>query len=620
MCQRCKYKRPVKRANRKKPQGGVVIATNVVMNTSSGVEDTGTNPSCTTFGVYSDVFTPVFESEGGDGAQFVGSVVGCNSNNWNSNASARTANCNNHAGNSNDNYAGAFAVTNLNKFRGRPISRPSRSNTSDNLIDESISSIVSGLCEYDSIPFMDEEIAESKATKVLEDLAKANKKRKLKNLKRFFLDDTIIEMGFDRCMKHASKTKEIEWYKEHKSEILERIKSDLTNKTYEPKETTYRVIKRKGKGNKEREANIYDVYDRIIHNIVLIVIEQKFHNMMPRYVYSGIPERSMFSNNKTYCMVNQIRNWVMKHPDKYVMLTDVRHFYQSLRMDVVLDILFKTIKCEYTRWLLKTAFSKTEMMPIGGSLSQLMAMMALHECDEQIKRKWKVFYCAFGDNRLIGGNKEDVLAVRDFQREFYKTLGLTMKDDYQLHHVCNGFMFCKYHYKDSYVRPRAELRRRAIKARKLGWQHYAGYCGILHKVDAKYLAYQIEYNFMELKNKEGKAVPRFIGENKKLIAWPEGTKILLRDAKLQYNDKPSKYFYRINYITHDEKGFHCWVSGEGSADIKAFFDKYISDESNWKHKTVTIGHNTRSAWFQEFRLNKDDIEELLTEELKDIDF
>ena len=35
-------------------------------------------------------------------------VVGCNANN--ANASARTANCNNAVSNSNDNYAGAFAV------------------------------------------------------------------------------------------------------------------------------------------------------------------------------------------------------------------------------------------------------------------------------------------------------------------------------------------------------------------------------------------------------------------------------------------------------------------------------------------------------------------------------
>ena len=39
-----------------------------------------------------------------------GSVLGCNANNWNPNASCRTANCNNHAGNDNDNYVGSWSV------------------------------------------------------------------------------------------------------------------------------------------------------------------------------------------------------------------------------------------------------------------------------------------------------------------------------------------------------------------------------------------------------------------------------------------------------------------------------------------------------------------------------
>lgn len=260
------------------------------------------------------------------------------------------------------------------------------------------------------------------------------------------------------------------------------------------------------------------------------------------------------------------------------------------------------------------------MMPIGGSLSQLMAMMALHECDELIKRKWKVFYCAFGDNRLIGGNKEDVIAVRNFQREFYKTLGLKMKDDYQLHHVCNGFMFCKYHYKDSYVRPRAELRRRAVKARGKGWQHYAGYCGILHKVDSKRLAHLIEFNFLTMVNKNGKDVPSFIGEKRKFVKWPNGTKVFLRHVEYRENNKPSKYFYKINYVTKDENGFHAWITSEGSADIKAFFGKYLSDESAWKLKEFTICHEGNSSWFEEFVLNADDINDILLDEFKNVEF
>ena len=42
-----------------------------------------------------------------DGVEY-GSVLGCNANNGN--ASVRTANCNNHAGNGNNNYVGSWSV------------------------------------------------------------------------------------------------------------------------------------------------------------------------------------------------------------------------------------------------------------------------------------------------------------------------------------------------------------------------------------------------------------------------------------------------------------------------------------------------------------------------------
>ena len=58
------------------------------------------------FLVKSDTAETSPKSEGKDN----GSVVGCNLNNWNPNASARTLGGNNHAGCGDDNYVGASAV------------------------------------------------------------------------------------------------------------------------------------------------------------------------------------------------------------------------------------------------------------------------------------------------------------------------------------------------------------------------------------------------------------------------------------------------------------------------------------------------------------------------------
>lgn len=148
------------------------------------------------------VVTPT-KSEGGEH----GSVVGCNANNGN--ASARTANCNNAASNGNDNYAGAFALVNGNG--GTSTSRAASTKTTDSpaITDGQ------GRCDYGScLPFLggEEEIAESNATAtdkdpVFEALSVANSKRKLKNLRRFFTDKTLIAYAFDRTMQSSSAKK-----------------------------------------------------------------------------------------------------------------------------------------------------------------------------------------------------------------------------------------------------------------------------------------------------------------------------------------------------------------------------------------------------------------------------
>ena len=89
----------------------------------------------------------VSESEGEEN----GSVCGCNANNGR--ASVRSVNGNNNAGNSNGNYAGAFAVDkvmNTNKG-GNLTSRAASPKTTDNRTATG----GYGRCDYGSLPFFD---------------------------------------------------------------------------------------------------------------------------------------------------------------------------------------------------------------------------------------------------------------------------------------------------------------------------------------------------------------------------------------------------------------------------------------------------------------------------------
>ncbi len=553
------------------------------------------------------------------------SVVGCNANN--SNASVRTLNANNHAGNGNNNYAGAFADI-INQ--GSASCQAMTKTTEGHEVTDA-----HGWCDYESLPFCDN--AESNTQATVEDiflkLRSANHKRKLKGLKRFFTDERIINAAFDRMMSrtHTAKRNR-KWYADHREEICARIKRELEEQTYCPKCPISRVIIKKGKGDKKRNAIVFDMYDRIVHNLILIVIEEKMRNRFVRNIYSGIKGRSITSNDKRYCMLNKIRHWVQHHQDAWVGQTDVRHFYESLDINITLGIMFKTIVCPFTRWLLATAFSKTDRLPIGGTLSQMMAMTVLLECDKEILNRFNVFYCAFGDNRLIGGEKEEVRKAMSWQMSFYESaLGLKVKNDYQMRKVRDGFTFCKYRYYKSFVSVRAEIRRRAIRGKKKGLQHYAGYKGMLLKTDSRRLMNLIETDIVNLTNKHGMACRTQRGDKVKLRDLEDGTIIVpyefdfeLSKAKMkdkgvteeEAKSEANTYsFVRLTYIAIKPNGKkHLCHSNEGSEEIVEFFS-LVEEGKTELHQRLTVKHQGAKSYFEEYHTSKQEACELICQEL-----
>ena len=552
------------------------------------------------------------------------SAVGCNANN--DDASVRSLNANNHAGNGNNNYAGAFADI---------LSSPASCQAMTNTTDSREVTDAHGWSDY-GLPYWGDS-AESDTTANREDifseLRSANSKRKLKHLKRFFTDEEVISAAFDRTMKRTHTAKKNKaWYLAHKGDICKRIRQEMQDETYCPKPPVGRVIVKKGKGDKDRNAIIFDMYDRIVHNLILIVIEQKMRHLFVRNIYSGIVGRSITSNDKRYCMLNQIRHWVQGHPDAWVGQTDVRHFYESLDIKTTLGIMFKTIVCPFTRWLLLTAFSKVDRLPIGGTLSQMMAMLVLMECDKEILSRFNVFYCAFGDNRLMGGDKQEVRRAMSWQMSYYESaLGLHVKGDYQMRKVKDGFTFCKYHYYKSYVSVRAEIRRRAIRGMLRGQQHYAGYKGMLMKTDSRRLMNLIENDIMYLTNKHGMTCRTQRGDAVKLRDLEDGTVIVpyefefelskakMRDKGVTEDEarKNANYysFVRITYIAIKPDGEkRLCHSNEGSEEIVGFFC-LVEEGKTELHQKLTVKHQGVKSYFAEYHTTKQEACELICKEL-----
>ena len=559
-------------------------------------------------------------------------VVGCNANN--DNASARTANCNNAVSNSNDNYAGAFAVKQVDSANMKHLAARS---TRSNIAKNHVATGGHGADEVSSLPFWTDDIAdpcshelgnyplnatlegtESEKETILQELDTASRKRKLKNLKRFITNPIIVRMGVERCLSRASDSPEVRNAIRNKEKIIVRIIRELTEETYRCQPTTRRIITKRGKGDKDRNADIYTVYDRCVQNILLIVLQQKLTNKLSPWCYSGIKGRSLWSNDKTYCMVNRIRTYVQYHPQASAGLTDIRHFYESLRSKVVLGVLFDTITCPYTRSLLCDILLQTETLVIGGTLSQIFAMLTLTEMDYEINRIFHPqFYGAFGDNRIImDDDREKVIKALHWEMSYLEgRYGMHMKNDYQIARVSDGFMFCKQHFRGSFVNVRAEIRRRAIRGAIRGQQHYAGYHGMLMKTDSRKLIYLIKnrLNSLRMKNQKGMMIKPMSGELIKLNKI-EGKTIYITDYVIRKNNKDSEYFVRFQFVVVNGDGSkHLYVTNNGSFEIKEFFKLVENGSVSLPVKTRVCSEGT-SYYFEQFHTSNQEACNLICEQ------
>lgn len=554
----------------------------------------------------------------GDGHAAFG---GCNANNGN--ASASTLNSNNALSNSNGNYAGAFAA-NQDTTNGKHVpTRPTRSNTTEE--DAATGGHPCG--EYDIPPFcsdMEEEIrrmiAESRTQSgsigttpdpIWEELKKASSKRKIKNFKRFFTNPTIIHAGVSRCIDKAARSKALDWLVLNRQEVEQSILRQLSDETYRCQPPLKRKLEKTHHDDKDRWTEIYRIYDRCVQNVMLIVLSPKLSRLLPRTCYSGIKGRSLYSNNKTFCMLNQIRTACIKYHDGWAGLTDIRHFYDTLSSKVVLGVVFKTVVCRYTRTLLADALLSHPTLTIGGTLSQLLAMLVLADLDEEIQRRFRPqFYGSFGDNRIvIDRDKHKVTEAVHFMISYVNgRYRMEIKDDWQIRPVASGFRFCKHDFHLSFVHVRSKMRVRAVKSYRRGRQHFAGYYGILSKTDSKRLIQHIVYGT----NSMGMSVRKMIGTPVK-IPFLVGKLIRIVDWVKIENMKPSEYYIKFQCIAKDEQG-NCTlnVCSNGSHEIKEFFKLVEKGEAD-TDTPLRVMVDGRNYYFEGYHTTEEEALAILRE-------
>jgi len=194
---------------------------------------------------------------------------------------------------------------------------------------------------------------------------------------------------------------------------LNNLHEELISQTYSPKSLQTFILR----DPKTRKISKSEFRDRIIHHALCNIIESIFDKtFIEDNCASRINKGSIFALNR----FEKFRGKITKNSTSsgYCFKADIKHYFEEINHEILLEILQRKIKCEKTVWLIKqimqnkiarererdaeSLLSNSKGMPLGNLTSQFFANIYLNELDQFMKHKLKAkYYIRYVDDFVI---------------------------------------------------------------------------------------------------------------------------------------------------------------------------------------------------------------------------
>lgn len=246
------------------------------------------------------------------------------------------------------------------------------------------------------------------------------------------------------AFKKAKKDKTRKWYIQEFETNLEskltKLKIELETQTYKPEPMKRFVIR----DPKTRVIHASAFRDRVVHHAICNIIEPIFDKIFihdsyasrkDKGVHVGLKRFDQFERQVTFngklLKIAKDRNMTTG----YALKADIKHYFDSVDLEILMRIIRKKITDEKVLRLIKTILDnhdfkiKGKGMPLGNLTSQFFANVYLNELDYYIKHNLKVkYYLRYVDDFIIlHDSKEKLLLykwlINNFLRQRLK-LGL----------------------------------------------------------------------------------------------------------------------------------------------------------------------------------------------------
>ena len=271
----------------------------------------------------------------------------------------------------------------------------------------------------------------------------ATEKRGVKQYKylyRKMLDENIIRKAYKKLRKGKTKRKEIQQIDADLDNEVTAMRRMIENTkppdvpvehpklAYRPKRRTPKLIKEKGK---LRKIFMPEIHEQWLHHIIVLVLEPII--MATAYPYScgSFPKRGGHYGKK------QLLRWLKSGEGiRNFAKIDIRHFYDSIRLDILMRELRIRIKDELFLYIVELCLQGFKKgIPLGFYISQWLANYLLEPLDRFITEKLGIKnLIRYMDDIVMGDDNKKKLhkAIAETRQFIGRRFRLKLKKNYQV--------------------------------------------------------------------------------------------------------------------------------------------------------------------------------------------
>lgn len=269
--------------------------------------------------------------------------------------------------------------------------------------------------------------------------------KEYKYLYQQMLKEETIRKAYKKLRKGKTKRKEIIYIDGHLDEEVQKMRVMIENTkppdvevphpelAYKPHKRTPKIIYEHGK---RRKIYMPEIHEQWLHHILVIILEPIITATAHPYACGSFPKRGAHYGKR------QIERWLLKDPKgtRCFAKMDIRHFYDSIRLDVLMRELAVRIKDDWFLYIVRLCLKGFRKgVPLGFYISQWLANYILEPLDrlvtERLGLKKLVRYM---DDIVIFASSKKALhrAITEIRQMLGQRFRLKLKHNYQ---VCRFF-------------------------------------------------------------------------------------------------------------------------------------------------------------------------------------